>query len=111
MLGSESDFHIRIYSANHSSSQLDPDFITSYIADERAAGRYSEPFHPKDLERLIGPFHTSPLALVPKPHSDALRMIQDMSYPWNNPEITSVNLVSIWTTSQQLGAPLTQLQP
>src|SRR5882762_2581556 len=91
MLGSESNFHVRIYFANHSSSQLDPDFITSYIADEQAAGRYSEPFHPKDLECLIGPFRTSPLGLVLKPHSDALRMIQDMSYPRNNPEVTSVN--------------------
>jgi len=61
MLGSESNFHVHIYFANHSSSQLDLDFITSYIANEQAAGRYSEPFHPKDLEHLIGPFHTSPL--------------------------------------------------
>jgi len=35
--------------------------------------------------------HLSTLGLMPKPHSDVLRMIQDMSYPWNNPEVTSVN--------------------
>jgi hypothetical protein len=91
MSGSESSSHSRIYFANHSSSQLDPDFISSYIIDEQAAGRYSEAFRPEDLEKLIGPFRTSPLGLVPKPHTDIFRMIQDMSYPRNNPNVTSVN--------------------
>ena len=87
----ESSSHVCIYFANHASSQLDPDFITLYIAEEQAIGRYSAAFHPEDLERLIGPFCTSPLGLVPKPHTDTFRMIQDMSYPRNHPSITSVN--------------------
>ena len=91
MLESESSSHARIYFANHSSSQLDPDFITSYIASEQAADHYSQAFHPEDLERLIGPFRTSALGLVPKPHTDTFRMIQDMSYPQNSPEVTSIN--------------------
>ena len=62
-----------------------------YIAGEQAAGHYSEAFLPEDLKLLIGPFHTLPLGLVPKPHSDTLRMIQDMSYPQDDPT-PSVNL-------------------
>jgi hypothetical protein len=91
MSESESSSHARIYFTNHASSHLDPNFITSYIAEKQAIGRYSAAFHPDDLERLIGPFRTSPLGLVPKPHTDIFRMIQDMSYPWNNPNVTSVN--------------------
>ena len=87
----ESSSLVRIYFANHASSQIDPDFITLYIAEEQAIGRYSAAFRREDLERLIGPFRTSPLGLVPKPHTDTFRMIQDMSYPRNHPSITSVN--------------------
>ncbi|KAI0029949.1 hypothetical protein K488DRAFT_14128, partial [Vararia minispora EC-137] len=46
---------------NHSSSRLDPDFITSYIAGEVKAGRYSRGYSPAELESIIGPFRTSPL--------------------------------------------------
>ena len=91
ILESESSSHVRTYFDNHSSSQLDPEFISSYIADEQAIGRYSKGFHPEELERIIGPFRTSPLGLVPKPHTDMFRMIQDMSYPRNSPTIPSVN--------------------
>ena len=92
MLESAGGFRAHIFFDNHTSSQLDPDFINTYIAGEQAAGRYSDAFLPGDLELLIGPFRTSPLGLVPKPHSDTLRMIQDMSYPRNDPTTPSVNL-------------------
>lgn len=69
----------------------DPNFIDSYIAQEQAAGRYSSGFDPGVLEHIIGPFCTSPLGLVPKPGSSKLRMIQDLSYPRNDPTLTSVN--------------------
>ncbi|CAL1699721.1 unnamed protein product [Somion occarium] len=69
---------------NHASASLDEEFIDSYIAGEQAAGRYSQGFAPDDLEGIIGFFRTSPLGLVPKPHSDHLRMVQDISYPRNN---------------------------
>jgi hypothetical protein len=91
MLESENSSHVRTYFNNHSSSQLDPNFISSYIMDKQSASRYSDGFRPEDLKRIIGPFQTSPLGLVPKPHTDAFRMVQDMSYPRNNPRVTSVN--------------------
>ena len=81
MSESTSSSHAHIFFNNHSSSQLDLDFISTYIESEQTAGCYSEAFLPEDLESLIGLFHTSPLGLVPKPHSDTFQMIQDMSYP------------------------------
>ncbi|KAF9521321.1 hypothetical protein CPB83DRAFT_778915, partial [Crepidotus variabilis] len=63
--------------ANHASSKIDPAFISNYITSEQIAGRYSQAYHPSHLESIIGPFRTSPLGLVPKPHSDSFRMIQD----------------------------------
>ena len=43
------------------------------------------------LEGLIGPFRTSPLGLVPKPHSSTFRLVQDWSFPRNDPDTQSVN--------------------
>jgi hypothetical protein len=76
---------------NHYSSQLNPKFISDYVASEHAIGCYSEPFLPSDLENIIGPFRTSPIGLVPKPNSSKFRMIQDLSYPRNHPFIDSIN--------------------
>ena len=70
MLESVGSFHTCTFFDNHSSSKLDPDFITKYIASEQIVGCYLDTFLPEDLEKLIGPFRTSPLGLVPKPHSD-----------------------------------------
>ncbi|SJL08045.1 uncharacterized protein ARMOST_11404 [Armillaria ostoyae] len=45
-------------------------------------GCYISPFSQDDVEKLIGPFQTSPLSLVPKPHThDELRLIQNYSFP------------------------------
>ena len=80
-----------IYFKNHSSSNLDPAFIDSYILSEQLTNHYSQAYSPSELKSLIGPFHTSPLGLVPKPHSTIFRMIQDLSYPRNKPHLQSVN--------------------
>ncbi|KAG1765334.1 hypothetical protein EDD22DRAFT_737509, partial [Suillus occidentalis] len=62
---------------NHASFLLNPSIIDSYILSEQAAGRYSIGFAPSELEHLIGPFRTSPLGLVPKPHSNKFCIVQD----------------------------------
>ena len=49
-----------------------------------------EPSSQKLLE-AIGPFCTSPLGLAPKPHTDTFCLIEDLSYPWGNPLLPSVN--------------------
>ena len=79
------------YFDNHSSSSIDPDFISTYIAGEEASGRYSRAFAPEELEAIIGPFRTSPIGLTPKPNSDKFRMIQDLSFLHNHPDLQSVN--------------------
>lgn len=91
MLESVSSFHAHTYFTNHNSCQLDPNFISAYFANEQAASCYSEPFHPDDLKCLIGSCHKSPLGLVPKPHTNIYRMIQDMSYLQNKAGVTLVN--------------------
>ena len=72
--------HTLIFS-NHAFSNLDPFFISSYIATKQSAGHYSDGFLPSELESVIGPFCISPMGLVPKPHSNKLCLVQDLSYP------------------------------
>ena len=63
----------------------------SYVAREVASGCYSQGFLSRKLEQLIGPFYTLPISLVPKPSSNKFRMIQDLSFLWNDPRFSSVN--------------------
>ena len=91
MLGFMRYRHRHGFFANHSTCRQAPEFISEYIASEQRAGRYSRAYSPDELEKVIGPFWTSPLGLVPKPHSNKFRMIQDLSYPRNEPNIASVN--------------------
>ncbi|KAE9384864.1 hypothetical protein BT96DRAFT_765689, partial [Gymnopus androsaceus JB14] len=51
--------------------------ISTYIAQEQAAGRYSRAYSLEELESIIGPFRTLPLELVPKPGSNTFRLVQD----------------------------------
>jgi hypothetical protein len=80
MSGFKISLPTRIFFENHNSSHLDTSFISDYIASEQAAGRYSEGYDPDALEAIIKPFRTSPLGLVPKPHSDSLCLVQDIRY-------------------------------
>jgi len=77
--------------ANHSSALNHPSAILSYIRKELSLGRYTGPFSQSRLELLIGPFRTSPLGLTPKPGADEFRLVQDFSYPRNDPHRFSVN--------------------
>ena len=77
---------------NHKSALDFPDHVLSHIHKELSLGRYSGPFSRSRLEFLIGPFRTSPLGTVPKSHgSSERRIIQDLSFPRNDPTLTSVN--------------------
>jgi hypothetical protein len=62
-----------------------------YITGEVEEGQYSKEFEPDALEKRIGPFRTLPIGLCPKLHSSKLCMIQDLSFPRNNPTMGSVN--------------------
>jgi hypothetical protein len=78
---------------NHTSALLYPDHVVSHIQNELALHRYSGPFLRSRLEYLIGFFRTSPLGTVLK-SPDATserRIIQDLSFPRDNPYLPSVN--------------------
>lgn len=77
--------------ANHQSALNQPDTVSLHIAKELNLGRYSGPFSSSDLFLNIGHFRTAPLGVVPKPNSTSFRIIQDLSFPRNDPNILSVN--------------------
>lgn len=76
---------------NHQSAINQPQAVSAHIATELNLGRYSGPFSSHELFRNIGHFRTAPLGVVPKPLSSSFRIIQDLSFPRNNPLISSVN--------------------
>lgn len=76
---------------NHNSAINAPQLVDEHIAKELALQRYSGPFSVSQLLTLIGPFRTAPLGVVPKPNSDKSRIIQDLSFPRDNPTLKSVN--------------------
>jgi hypothetical protein len=77
---------------NHSSALTHPQAILSYIHTELSLGRYTGPFSWSKLEQSIGPFRTSPLGVIPKPGTNNFRLVQDFSYPRNDPLLPSLNL-------------------
>lgn len=78
-------------SANHPSAHANADFIDSLINVDIANGRYSKFYDPLELESLIGPFFTSPLAVVIKADSGKRRLVQNHSFPRNSSDFPSVN--------------------
>ena len=77
---------------NHNSALSYPNHVISHIHKDLSLRRYSGPFSRSTLEFLIGPFWTSPLGTVPKSHdSSEWRIVQDLSFPRNDPSHASVN--------------------
>ena len=77
---------------NHASALSYPDHVLSHIHKELSLRRYTGPFSRSRLEFLIGPFRTSPLGTVPKSHGSLeRRIVQDLSFPRNDPSRSSVN--------------------
>jgi hypothetical protein len=77
---------------NHNSATFYPSHVLSHIRNEISLRRYSGPFSKSRLEFLIGPFRTSPLGTVPKSEiSTERRIVQDLSFPRNDPTRPSVN--------------------
>lgn len=90
-MGTHSAPHKTYTPPNHASSLTHPQAILSYIHTELSLGRYTGPFSRSKLELLIGPFRTSPLGVVPKPGTSDYRLVQDFSFPRNNPLLPSIN--------------------
>lgn len=94
--------------------------FSTIIAHEFECARYLGPFSQLDLESLIGPFQSSPLSLVPKPHKpDRYRLVQNFSHPVNasnrtqsiNSFINSDNYPCTWGTFDTFALLVSQLPP
>ena len=59
------------------------------VNKEFSKGRYLGPFTQMEVERILGPFQTSPLSLVPKPGK--YRLVQNLSYPLSASPVPSIN--------------------
>jgi hypothetical protein len=90
-MGLSSTIHQTYIPPNHRSATDNAEAIDLYIEKERTNNRYSGPFSHDNLEQLIGPFRTLPLGTVPKAGTNELRMIQDFSFPRDDPTHNSVN--------------------
>lgn len=77
--------------SNHQSALTHPQAVSQHIAKELELGRYSGPYSSQQLFSNIGHFRTAPLGVVPKPNSTSFRIIQDLSFPRNDPSNFSVN--------------------
>lgn len=68
---------------NHHSLLVHASAFAASISRELVTGRYLGPFTQSEVEDLIGPFHTSPLSIIPKPHKpNSFRIIQNFSFPY-----------------------------
>ena len=68
------------------------DIIDTYLAKEEALGRISIPLDPALLEERIGPFRCLPVGCVQKdPPTGKWRMYNHHSFPYDDPELPSVN--------------------
>jgi hypothetical protein len=76
---------------NHKSALDNSDFVDSQIQTELASGRYSEGLSIADFLATYGHFRSSPLGVTFHPNSGKPRLIQDHSFPRNNPIISSIN--------------------
>jgi hypothetical protein len=77
---------------NHNSAISYPLHVLSHIHNKLLQHRYSGPFSCSCLKSLIGPFCTFPLETVPKVGSTSKhRVIQDLSFPRNDPSLLSIN--------------------
>ncbi|KAJ3472926.1 hypothetical protein NLI96_g13198 [Meripilus lineatus] len=62
------------------------------LSHELSSGRYLGPFPRDTVEALIGPFQSSPLSIIAKPHKpNAYRLIQNFSHPHTNLPYPSIN--------------------
>ncbi|GJE98771.1 hypothetical protein PsYK624_150070 [Phanerochaete sordida] len=78
---------------NSTSLHVHASHFNAILSKEFSKRRYLGPFTQAELEATIGPFQSSPLSLVPKPHRpDAFRLVQNFSFPHvPRSDITSIN--------------------
>lgn len=93
---------------NHRSARQNQAAVSQHILNKLRLLRYSGPYNIMELQQAIGFFRTAPLGVVPKSDSKKFRIIQDLSFPRNDPcqysvnsEITSDDFPCKWGTFAQ----------
>lgn len=105
---------------NHPSLITHASAFAASVTHELVTKRYLGPFSQTEVESLIGPFHTSPLSIIPKPHKpNSFRIIQNFSFPYNpvgdvssmNAGINSDLYPCTWGTFTVVSLLFSQLPP
>ncbi|KAE8197106.1 hypothetical protein CF328_g3943 [Tilletia controversa] len=79
-------------------------------------GRWKGPLSRAEVERLVGPFQTSPLGIIPKANGD-VRLVQDFSWPREGPYasinafIDSDEFITAWDGVRAVIDSLLKLDP
>lgn len=96
------------------------DVFLDIVQKELRLGRYLGPYPRSVIEASIGPFQTSPLSVIPKPHRiNAFRLIQNFSFPQHatkshaslNSFINSDDYPCTWGTFNAFSLMLSRLPP
>lgn len=103
---------------NSSTLNANKDAFNSILSRELDTRRYIGPLSQTEVEDLIGPFQSSPLSMIPKPHKpDKFRLIQNFSYPHSpregrasmNSHVNSDEYPCTWGTFTAVALLLSQL--
>ena len=107
-------------SLNSSTLDTNNDAFNTVLSRELEAGRYVGPFSQAQVEEIIGPFQSSLLSMILKPHKpDKFRLIQNFSYPHApsggrssmNSHVNSDDYPCSWGTFTAVALLLSQLPP
>ncbi|KAE8217493.1 hypothetical protein CF319_g8429 [Tilletia indica] len=74
---------------NHASARENREVLRDIAKKEVEKGRWAGPYTKQQVEKVLGPFQSSPLGVIPKPNG-TFRLIQDFSFPRNG-SYTSIN--------------------
>lgn len=82
-------------SANNESVNKFAIYFHKIIKVEFRKGQYLGPFSRKQVEEVLGPFQSSPLSIIPKPHKPGkFRIVQNLSHPHSPLPSSAICLVN-----------------
>jgi hypothetical protein len=76
---------------NPASALVHADVLAAEHRVERDAGRYLGPYPAAVIRAVLGPLHVSPQSVIAKSTPGKFRLIQNMSFPYSDPRIRSIN--------------------
>jgi hypothetical protein len=103
---------------NHMSISLYHEAYIENVSKEFRSGRYLGPYSRSEVERLIGPFQSSPLSLVPKDKPGSFRTVHNFSFPHDpetppsiNSSIDARDYPCTWGTFEAVSLVISRLPP